>query len=249
MRIFRIDLHIHSALSACADDEMTPPAIVEAAQRAGLEMIAICDHNAAGNTAAIQAAAGPSPVVLAGMEITTAEEAHVVGLFPCPEAAERAAAEVRAALPHADALRRGVPRRGFGAQRLMTPDGVCCGLDDALLSAASALSLSDAVDVVRRHGGLAVAAHVDRPSFSVPAQLGMMPADVRFDAIEISAAGARRGREAEFAALELPILFGSDSHSLEEIGAACTMLRAAEPSFAELALALQARAGREVGRA
>ena len=39
----RADLHIHTALSPCGSDEMTPLGIIEAALEAGLEMIAICD--------------------------------------------------------------------------------------------------------------------------------------------------------------------------------------------------------------
>ncbi len=109
LRRISADLHIHTALSPCGSEEMTPPAIVAAALEAGLDMIAICDHNTAGNAAAVQeaaaaqaAAGGPPLVVLAGMEVASAEEAHVVGLFPDAAAAERAAAEVRAVLPQAD---------------------------------------------------------------------------------------------------------------------------------------------------
>ena len=47
------DFHVHTALSPCGDDEMSPPAIVDAALAAGLDMIAVCDHNAAGNTASV----------------------------------------------------------------------------------------------------------------------------------------------------------------------------------------------------
>ncbi|MCX5758981.1 MAG: PHP domain-containing protein, partial [Candidatus Hydrogenedentes bacterium] len=99
MRRFAADLHIHTALSACADDDMTPPAIVAAALEQGLDMIAICDHNSAGNAAAVQAAAGDALAVIAGMEITTAEEAHVLGLFPDAASAEAAGQEVRDTLP------------------------------------------------------------------------------------------------------------------------------------------------------
>jgi len=92
------DLHVHTALSPCADDEMTPPAIVAAALAEGLAMIAVCDHNSARNVAAVQEAAGERLAVLAGMEITTAEECHVVGLFPDASAAQAAGAEVGATL-------------------------------------------------------------------------------------------------------------------------------------------------------
>jgi predicted metal-dependent phosphoesterase TrpH len=96
------DLHVHTALSPCGDDEMSPPAIVDAALAAGLDMIAVCDHNAAGNAAAVGEAAGSRLTVISGIEITTAEEVHVVGPLPHRRAAANAADEVRETLPVAD---------------------------------------------------------------------------------------------------------------------------------------------------
>jgi hypothetical protein len=82
------------------------------------------------------------------------------------------------------------------------------------------------VSLIHSLGGLAVASHVDRRSFSVVSQLGFLPAEVRFDALEISAAGAARGRAAEFLAAGLPLLCSSDGHSPEEVGAGRTALYA-----------------------
>ena len=78
--------------------------------------------------------------------------------------------------------------------------------------------------LIHRHGGLAVAAHVDRRSFSVPGQLGFIPPDVPFDGLEISAAGVAQGRAAEFAAHGLPLLCSSDGHFLNDIGCGFTVL-------------------------
>jgi predicted metal-dependent phosphoesterase TrpH len=83
------DFHVHTALSPCGDDEMSPPAIVDAALAAGLDMIAVCDHNAAGNTRAVGEAAGARLAVISGIEITTVEEVHVIGLFPTAAAHRR----------------------------------------------------------------------------------------------------------------------------------------------------------------
>ena len=44
----RVDLHIHSALSPCASDDMTPHNIVNMAKLCGSEMISVCDHNTLG---------------------------------------------------------------------------------------------------------------------------------------------------------------------------------------------------------
>ena len=129
------DMHIHTALSPCASPEMTPQAIALAAAQRGLAVIAVCDHNTAGNVRAVAEAAAVipgGPVVIAGMEITTVEEAHVLGWFRTPDDAIAAAGELR--------------------------------VDPALASAACQLSLTQTVDLIHRHGGLAVAAHVDRRS-------------------------------------------------------------------------------------
>ncbi|MCX7030433.1 MAG: PHP domain-containing protein, partial [Spirochaetes bacterium] len=93
------DLHVHTCLSLCAERLMRPRAIVEAAVARGIGMIGVCDHNSAGNIRAVAAAAGGRLCVIAGMEITTSEEAHVVGLFPSAASAEKAAREVAGALP------------------------------------------------------------------------------------------------------------------------------------------------------
>jgi 3',5'-nucleoside bisphosphate phosphatase len=197
MKSFAADLHIHTALSPCAADEMTPPAIVRAALETGLQMIAICDHNTAGNTAACQAAAarcaadtGAALAVLAGMEVTTAEEVHVVSIFPDPPAAEAAAAEVRATLPDADPAYYA----RFGGQHLLDADGEVIGTEPKMLATATTLDLAATVALIHRHRGVALAAHVNRPSFSVLSQLGLFPPDAGFDAIEVfTPAGAPPG--------------------------------------------------------
>ena len=103
MNEFQADLHIHTTLSPCGSPEMTPPRVLESARLAGLDLIAICDHNAAGNVQAfIEAARGMNLAVIAGMEITTAEEIHILGLFPEPLLAQRVADRVQATLPDAE---------------------------------------------------------------------------------------------------------------------------------------------------
>jgi hypothetical protein len=83
----------------------------------------------------------------------------------------------------------------------------------------------------------------------VPGQLGFLPADVPFDAIEISSAGVRRGRAPDFAALGLPLVSSSDAHFPEDIGTGVTILDVEGPGFDELVLALRGRQGRRCGLA
>jgi 3',5'-nucleoside bisphosphate phosphatase len=248
---FLADLHIHTALSPCASPEMTPPAIVPAALQKGLAIIAICDHNAAGNVAAVQEAArfyGRSGegglVVLAGMEITTAEEAHVLGLFPDADAALAAAETVQATLPLASDI-----THRFGEQLLLTAEGKRRGREPRMLSSASTLPLADAVQLIKRRGGLAIASHVDRPSFSVISQLGVFPAGAGLDAVEISGVVRGTPRAATFERFGLPVVTSSDSHFPGEIGGVWSVLVLEEPTFDEVVMALRRQGGREARRA
>jgi hypothetical protein len=246
----RADLHIHTALSPCGGDEMTPPAIVAAALAARLDMVAVCDHNAAGNARAVAEAAravgeasGARLAVVAGIEITTVEEVHVLGLFPTATAAANAADEVRELLPQADEAYGTF----FGEQRLMAADGVGVGNEPRALALATSLRLDAAVALIKRYGGLAVAAHIDRPNFGVLAQLGFFPYEAGFDAVELSRHVAP-GSAAEAACAEhhLPVLRSSDSHYLADVGGAATELALEAPTFAELALAVRHGQGRRV---
>ena len=249
LKTYRADLHIHTALSPCAAEEMTPPAIVAAALGARLDMIAISDHNSAGNIGAVQqaaAAAGGALTVLAGMEITSMEEVHVLGLFPDAPAAEGVAATLRPLFPTADDHYYAF----FGEQQLLSVDGRLVGGETAALATAAPLDLNETIRLIHEAGGLAIAAHVDRRAFSVFSQLGFFPEDAGFDGVEVSrhlAAGSPLLDQ--FAALGLPVTGSSDSHFLEEIGTGHTDLRLAAPSFSELALAFAGSDDRSVARA
>jgi PHP family Zn ribbon phosphoesterase len=240
------DLHVHTALSPCADGEMTPPAIVERALAEGLAMIAVCDHNSARNTAAVQEAAGARLSVLAGMEVTTAEECHVVGLFPDAGAAAAAGLEVGATLPCTDDGYEAF----FGEQLVLDAGGAEVAREDRALATATTLDVDAVVALIHRHGGLAVAAHVDRRSFGVIAQLGFFPDAAGFDAVEVSRHVADdAAAEEPFRVHGLPLVHSSDAHYLAEIGVARTAVRCERPGFDELALALAGREGRSVGHA
>jgi len=212
MKTYSADLHIHTALSPCADDGMTPPAIVQAALDAGLQMIAVCDHNSASNAEAVQQAAQGEVVVIAGIEITTAEEAHILGLFESAALACEVGNRVGAALADAPDCK---PR---GRQIVMNERGRPVRLESRRLFLASSFSVAGAVDLIREYGGIAIPSHVDRPSYSVVSQLGEWPRDVRFDAIEVSPAKFREGRADAYEATGYPVVVSSDSHFLSDIG-------------------------------
>ena len=103
---------------------------------------------------------------------------------------------------------------------------------------------------MHRHGGLAVAAHIDRRSFGVIGQLGFFPAEAGFDAVELSRhVPAGSEREAEFAGHGLPILHSSDAHYRADVGVVRTAVTCERPCFDELVLAVRGHEGRSVGGA
>jgi predicted metal-dependent phosphoesterase TrpH len=238
MKSFAADLHIHTALSPCSEKQMTPPAIVSTALAQGLDLIAICDHNSVGNAGAAIAAGKGSLAVLPGMEIATAEQIHVLGLFPTLEAAQGAAGDVRATLA------RCLLGQRFKEQPVMNALGSVVAAEATALGDASGFELAAAVALIRGYGGLVVAAHVDRRSYSVMSRLGAMPEDIRFDALEISAAGVEASRDAQFRDLGLPLIASSDSHFLSTVGECRTIFEMRAPTFNEVALALRGAGGR-----
>jgi hypothetical protein len=246
------DMHIHTVLSPCASREMTPPAIAREAARKGLAVIAVCDHNSAGNVEAVAAAAAlipGGPMVIPGIEITTREEVHVLGFFRDAMTARAAAQEVARDLPpwRPLASRSSAAGAREPEQELVDHEGRLLGRESRMLAAASRFSLSETVDLIHRHGGLAVAAHMDRRSFSVQGQLGFLPPDAGFDGLEISAHGVSRGRATEYAAHGLPLLSSSDGHFLQDIGSGVTMLDVESLDFSELRKALGRVDGRGCG--
>ena len=92
-KVFRMkffyDLHLHSCLSPCGSEDMTPADLAAMCALAGLDIVALTDHNTCGNCAAFcRAAEARGLLALAGMELCTAEEIHVICLFPDPGRAE-----------------------------------------------------------------------------------------------------------------------------------------------------------------
>ncbi len=236
--VFSLDLHVHTCLSPCADNGMVPTRIVARALEEGLAAIGICDHNSAGNVAAVREAAKGGPLrVLGGMEITTSEEAHILALFDEPESLrilEKRVQEGLAGLNDPEA---------WGDQILVDAQDQPVGIEDRLLAGASALSAEAAVREIRALGGLAIASHVDRPAFSLAQQLGFIPPELPLDAVEIS--WHYRGDRATLRGYGFPLVSFSDAHFPEEIGRKRTDFRVAEPSVRELRQALERGDGAE----
>jgi hypothetical protein len=221
---------------------MTPAGIVRRALELGLDLITICDHNSMRNVRAVQRAAeGRGLAVLPGMEVTSAEEVHTLGIFGDLERAWALQELLDQNLPGENAP------EVFGHQVLMDENDEILDSEDRFLAGASLLSLDQVVDAIHRHGGLAIASHVDREGFGILGQLGWIPDGLPLDGLEVSWALSRPEARGRFPQLKgWPLVRGSDAHQLEEVGRAWTRLRMAEASFQELRLALRSEDGRGV---
>lgn len=240
---FRADLHIHSCLSPCGELTVYPSRIVDRALEEGLDIIAVSDHNTAENAAAvIQAARGTGLLVLPGMELTSAEEVHILGIFE----------SMAGVLPVQDEVYRKLEklparRRLLRDQVIVDKDDMVTGFSPRHLLAAADLDIRETVDLIHRHGGLAVASHIDRGAFSILSQLGFIPPGLDLDALEISPLmSISRGRSAYPACGRFPMVRFSDAHRPEDIGRPSTDLLLAAPAFGEIRMAFRKERGRSV---
>lgn len=213
MEVF-CDLHIHSALSPCGDMDMTPNNIVGMSVLKGLDFIAVTDHNTVGNVKAVIKAAEASPIcVIPGMELETSEEAHFVCLFKNADMAEEF-------YEWSSNFFSGVKNRAdiFGQQAFMNENDEIIGFEENMLVSALSCSIYDAAPQVRKVGGIIIPAHVDKSSYSIISNLGMIPEDLGFKTVEIS-----KNTDKEHILMKYPyleskmIITSSDSHYLGDI--------------------------------
>ncbi len=240
--MFVIDAHLHTCLSPCAELDMHPSALAEAAVLAGLDAVAVCDHNSVENAGAVERAGRALGLaVIPGMEITSAEEVHVLGLMPDMEAALALQSRIYRALPgHND-------ERAFGMQVIANERAEVLGFNEHLLAGATTLAVDRVVDEIHGAGGLAVASHVDREGFGIIGQLGMIPAGLPLDALEVSRRTPLPEARARFAPQgEFPLVCSSDAHDPKDIGKGATWALVEEPTVAELDLAFRSQGGRRI---
>ncbi|MFB3925529.1 MAG: PHP domain-containing protein [Syntrophales bacterium] len=242
LREFRCDFHIHTCLSPCASLDMYPRALVEKCVSERIDAIAVCDHNASENVPyVIRAAQGKTLVVFPGMEITSSEEVHVLALFDNLEGLYEIQERVYGALAGEN------NEDVFGCQAIVNEQDEVEGFNPRLLIGSTSLSLQEVVSGIHSAGGLAIACHIDRESFGVIGQLGFIPADVRFDALEISHRTGLESARAMFAEFSgYAFIESSDAHRLEDIGRGVTRICMKEASIAELKLAFSRKGNRRV---
>lgn len=175
------DLHLHSCLSPCGDDDMTPSNIVGMAAIKGLDVIALTDHNSCKNCpAAMKHGDSYRVTVIPGMELTTSEEVHVICLFPTLKDALAFDAYV---YEHLLPIKN--REKIFGKQQIMDEEDNVTGTLEKLLISATDISFDAVNDLAAAYNGIAYPAHLDKSSTSLISNLGFIPPDSRFRCAEV----------------------------------------------------------------
>lgn len=214
MNRYYYDFHIHSCLSPCADNDMTPANIAGMATLAGINIMALTDHNTVKNCPAFFKAAKKNGIIpIAGMELTTAEDIHIVCLFETLEEALVFGDEVE---KHRILIKNRADI--FGDQFIMDEDDNIIGGDEFLLSNATDITVDEVVELVGRFNGVCYPAHIDRVSNGIVSTLGTFPDDPVFDCAELHDADLEEQYKAKYPILKnKKFLVGSDAHYLWDI--------------------------------
>lgn len=175
---YKYDLHLHSCLSPCGDNDMTPYNLVNMAKLLGYDIIALTDHNSCLNCpAALAAGEAAGITVVPGMELCTSEEIHTVCLFSELSQALDFSEYVRGTMPYV----KNDPSI-FGDQLIMDGRDNIIGTEDILLTTASGISIDEVSAEVKKFGGVCFPAHLDRASYSVLSVLGFLYPEMNFTA-------------------------------------------------------------------
>lgn len=218
--ILQCDLHIHSALSPCAENDMTPGNIVGMSFLNGLDVIAITDHQSCKNVRSAMAASkqmereeGKRILILPGMEIECQEGFHLLAYFPDIDTAEKFGEyleENRLIIPNKPEI--------FGRQILFDEEDEEIATYPYLLLTACDVSSNQLAEKVLSVGGVIVPAHIDRDSYSILISLGSIPPEFPVDSFELSMHCDREKFFAKYPELKRKNFFiDSDAHRLEDI--------------------------------
>jgi hypothetical protein len=236
MKKFVADLHVHSVLSPCAEVEMTPRNIILHAAEHGIDILAITDHNACDNvTAAMDAAKETNVTVIPGMEVETKEEVHLIVLFE--KMRQLKAWEI---FVQAHMSGRLNDEKRFGAQFVVDAEDELIRVKPEMLLASLTCGVGEVSAQVAALGGICIASHVDRPTYSILAQLGFIPPDVNLTAVEISRLTNPKEAMVRLPAIgKLPMVTASDAHTIDDfLSGPKTIFYMEEPTLPEIVQAL-----------
>lgn len=206
------DLHIHSGLSPCGDNDMTPNNIVNMSIIKGLDVISVTDHNSVLNFNAVKSVADRAGLyVICGMEVTTKEELHVLCYFKKYHDAKNVSSIIYRSLPD-------IENRidYFGEQNIYDDNDKIIAVEKKLLISATKLSLLELNNLVLENNGIIVPAHVNKLSDGLLGVLGFYPDTLCCDYVEVSKK-LPYNLNITTCFDKYKILYNSDAHYLKDI--------------------------------
>jgi 3',5'-nucleoside bisphosphate phosphatase len=243
MKVFKADLHIHTILSPCGSLEMSPKTIVQTALERKLDIIGITDHNSTRQCRIVADEAKKTGLtVYCGAEVTTKEEVHCLAFFENFEKLDEFQQFLEKNLPD---IENNIDL--FGYQIVVNEKEEIVYEENKLLISALNQNIDQVEQEIHRLNGIFIPAHVNRSKFSLISQLGFIPPDLKFDAIELT-------KHIETVAFlkawpylkKATIIRNSDAHQPELIGEPFSEFLMESPDFSEFRLALRKIEGREV---
>ena len=207
------DFHIHSCLSPCADDDCTPNNIAGMAKLCELDMIALTDHNTCKNCPAFFKACERYGIIpVAGMELTTSEEIHVICLFEKLDDAMAFDGEINT---HRTLIEN--RKDIFGNQLILDGDDNVTDEDKYYLTVATDISIENVPELVEKYNGICYPAHIDRQSNGIISVLGTFPETPEFKIIEFSTRDKIGEYVSKYSLQDKRIIISSDAHYLTDI--------------------------------
>lgn len=230
------DLHIHSCLSPCGDSDMTPGNIVGMAVIKQLDVIALTDHNSCRNCPAfLKIAKDYGITAIPGMELCTAEEVHVLCLFPDLKDAMDFDEYVYGQIipfPNEEAI--------FGKQEIVNELDEVIGKEPNLLINATNISFDQVFELTKKYNGIMIPAHIDKSTNSLLSNLGFIPPDSKFSCAELKNLAKLHELKKSNPYLEkCKIISNSDAHYLEYINEPVNYLYAKSKEVKDILEALE----------
>ncbi|MEN3042570.1 MAG: phosphotransferase [Fervidobacterium sp.] len=170
-----------------------------------IDIFSITDHNTAQNVAAFINFC-KDKIVVPGIEIHTVEDVHILGYFRDIESCMKVSNHVRENItPFV------YDPEKFGYQIVINENEEFIETVDFYLGFPTNLTIQQALEIIYKHNGLAVFAHVDR-KFGVIYQLGIIPKGTEI--IEVR----KKETFLEYTNKGYIVLTSSDAHQPDEIG-------------------------------
>lgn len=207
------DLHIHSALSPCSDDDMTLNNIVNMAYLKELDIIAITDHNSVKQLYHLPIVAEGKIKYVYGVEIQSREEVHILAYFLEHQCLDEIQSFLDTYL-----IEEPNDEYYFGHQYILDENDQIIDEERRLLIKSLDLSVEEIINWIHHHQGIAVFAHAMSERFSIMHVFMGIDEYLDIDGIEVTESQHQEELIERYPFLKNKAWFiSSDAHRLEMI--------------------------------